>query len=64
MIIDVHSHLGDILYPNGGDLIYKKGAVKQKMYDPQDNNEKMFMRSFGLGKLFYENARELLDMST
>jgi len=25
MIIDVHSHLGDILYPNGGDLIYKKG---------------------------------------
>jgi len=53
MIIDVHSHLGDILYPNGGDLIYKKGAVKQKMYDPQDNNEKMLMRSFGLGKIFY-----------
>ena len=53
MIIDVHGHLGDILYPNGGDLIYKTGAVKPKMYDPQDNNEQLLMRSFGLGKLVY-----------
>lgn len=53
MIIDVHSHLGDVLYPNGGDLLYKKGVVKPQMYDPLDDNEKMLMRSFGLGKLFY-----------
>jgi len=25
MIIDVHSHLGDILYPGGGQLIFRKG---------------------------------------
>ncbi len=53
MIIDIHSHLGDILYPNGGDLIFKTGAVKQRMYDPQNDNEKMLMRNFGLGKIFY-----------
>jgi len=53
MILDVHSHLGDILYPNGGNLIYKKGAVMKKMYDPQRNNEKLLMRNFGLGKLLY-----------
>lgn len=25
MIIDIHSHLGNILYPNGGDTIFKTG---------------------------------------
>ena len=28
MIIDIHSHLGDILYPNGGQLIFKQGVRK------------------------------------
>jgi len=27
-IIDMHSHLGDICYPNGGALIEKKGIKK------------------------------------
>ena len=53
MIIDVHSHLGDILYPNGRDLIYKKNVVMQKIYDPQGNNEKLLMRSLGTGKYIY-----------
>ncbi|MBI5605563.1 MAG: amidohydrolase family protein [Deltaproteobacteria bacterium] len=33
MIIDVHSHLGDILYPEGGQLIFKKGIKKQRGFD-------------------------------
>ena len=53
MIIDVHSHLGDILYPNGRELIYKKSVVIQKIYDPQGNNEKLLMRSLGTGKYIY-----------
>ncbi|MGE5380276.1 MAG: amidohydrolase family protein [Methylocystaceae bacterium] len=53
MIIDSHGHLGDILYPGGGELIYRRGVVKEKMWDPQVTNEKQFNRSFGLGKLAY-----------
>ncbi|RPI91517.1 MAG: hypothetical protein EHM32_10530, partial [Spirochaetales bacterium] len=53
MIIDAHSHLGDILYPNGRELIYKKNVVMEKLYDPQGNNEKLLMRSLGLGKYLY-----------
>ncbi|MDW7739067.1 MAG: amidohydrolase family protein [Bacillota bacterium] len=33
MIIDVHTHLGDILYPGGGKLIYEKGAKKKVTLD-------------------------------
>jgi predicted TIM-barrel fold metal-dependent hydrolase len=32
-IIDMHSHLGDICYPNGGALIEKKGIKKKRMLD-------------------------------
>ncbi|KAF0194525.1 MAG: hypothetical protein FD169_1729 [Bacillota bacterium] len=39
-IIDVHSHLGDILYPNGGELIYKKNVVMPKIFDFQAFNER------------------------
>ncbi len=53
MIIDAHSHLGDILYPGGRELIYRKNAVMEKVYDPQGNNEKLLMRSLGLGKYLY-----------
>ena len=42
MIIDIHSHLGDILYPGGGGLIFKEGLVFPKKVVP---DEKM---------LFYE----------
>jgi predicted TIM-barrel fold metal-dependent hydrolase len=33
MIIDVHTHLGDILSPNGGQLIFRKGVLKQHVVD-------------------------------
>jgi sugar phosphate isomerase/epimerase len=33
MIIDIHTHLGDILAPNGGDLIFRKGVRKQRVLD-------------------------------
>jgi hypothetical protein len=39
MVIDVHSHLGDILNYNGGQLIYRKNVVMEKMWDPQTTNE-------------------------
>ena len=32
-IIDMHAHLGDICYPNGGALIAKKGIKKKWMFD-------------------------------
>lgn len=53
-IIDVHSHLGDILYPNGGELIYKKNVVMPKMFDLQTLNEKGLNRTYGLGTLPYK----------
>jgi predicted TIM-barrel fold metal-dependent hydrolase len=34
MIIDAHTHLGDILYSNGGKLIEKKGVKKKFVFDP------------------------------
>lgn len=54
MIIDAHGHLGDILYPNGGKLIYKRGVVMEKLWDLQGTNEAQLNRSFGIGKLIYE----------
>lgn len=54
MIIDVHGHLGDILYPYGRSLIYKRGVVMEKLWDPQGTNEAQLNRSFGMGKLIYE----------
>lgn len=32
-IIDMHAHLGDILYPGGGSLIFKKGLKKRAIID-------------------------------
>ena len=32
-IIDIHAHLGDILYPGGGELIEKKGVRKKVIFD-------------------------------
>lgn len=52
-IIDIHGHLGDILNPNGADLICKTGVVMQKIWDPQTQNEWQLNRSFGLGALIY-----------
>jgi hypothetical protein len=34
MIIDVHTHLGNVLYPGGGDLILRSGVRKKWVLDP------------------------------
>jgi predicted TIM-barrel fold metal-dependent hydrolase len=54
VIIDVHSHLGDILNLGGGGLIDRKNVTMEKMWDPQTLNEKQLNRSFGLGALAYK----------
>lgn len=33
-IIDVHTHLGDVLYPNGGDIIENGRVRKKLLFDP------------------------------
>lgn len=52
-IIDIHSHLGDILYPEGAELIYKQNVSMPKMFDLQTINEKGLNRTYGLGALPY-----------
>jgi uncharacterized protein len=46
MIIDIHTHLGDILYPNGGDLIDKMGVKKKIFYDIISHSEMMLHSGF------------------
>ncbi len=53
MIIDAHSHLGDILNHNGGSLIGRKGISKQLAFDPVSISESGLMRTYGLGSVPY-----------
>jgi len=46
MIIDVHTHLGDILHPNGGLLIDQKGVRKKIFYDVISHSELMLHSGF------------------
>ncbi|MEW6443031.1 MAG: amidohydrolase family protein [bacterium] len=39
MIIDAHSHLGDILYPGGGAIIWKRGVKKKILFDLVTSSE-------------------------
>jgi predicted TIM-barrel fold metal-dependent hydrolase len=57
-IIDSHTHLGNILYPNGRELIYKTNVTKAHIDDPMDLSEKLLMRHFGLGKLIYKLSQK------
>ena len=41
MIIDMHAHLGDILNPGGGELIWKTGIRKKILYDAISHSERM-----------------------
>ena len=43
-IIDVHAHLGDILYPGGGELIEKKGVRKKVIFDTVDFDRALFVQ--------------------
>jgi hypothetical protein len=46
MIIDIHTHLGDILYSNGGELIDKTGVRKKIFYDVISHSELMLHSGF------------------
>ena len=52
-IIDMHIHLGNILYPGGGELIEKKGVCKDIKFDIITISEKML--HFDLGDKSMEN---------
>ena len=47
MIIDIHCHLGDILYPGGGRLIWDTGVRKQRGPDLISFSERLLHRSMG-----------------
>jgi hypothetical protein len=53
-IIDVHSHVGDILYKNGGDIIEQPGVTKKRIFDPISIWQFFLNRNFKMGKIFYE----------
>lgn len=44
MIIDIHTHLGDILNPHGGRLIYRKNVSKKIFFDIISQSERMLHR--------------------
>jgi len=50
-IIDVHGHLGDILYPNGGELIFKTGVNFPKSFLLWFLTERVLYRETFLYKL-------------
>lgn len=57
MIIDVHSHLGDILDYDGGGLIDRTGVAKEKIFDIISVSEKGLMRTYGLGPITFRLTR-------
>jgi predicted TIM-barrel fold metal-dependent hydrolase len=52
-IIDAHAHIGDIMHPGGGTLIWKTGVHKRFIWDPISIWSAMGFRNFGLGNLHY-----------
>ena len=53
-MIDAHGHLGDILYPNGGELIGRLGVEKEDVFDPASLAERRLHRDpLRLGKIAY-----------
>lgn len=50
MIIDTHTHLGDILHDGGGSLIDRTGVKKRRVFDPVSISESMLHRDLGLNR--------------
>ncbi len=65
-IIDIHTHLGDILNPDGGDLIWKAGVTKQILFDIISYSE--FMRHAKVSKTwddwFYHSVYSLVTKAS
>ena len=53
MIVDAHSHLGDILNTGGGALIDRTGVSKKILFDPISITESGLHRTYGLGSVPY-----------
>lgn len=51
-IIDAHSHIGDILYPNGGKLIFQRGVKGRFWLDPARIRERALWRPLGIFERF------------
>ena len=52
-IIDIHTHLGDILNHEGGGLIEKSGVKKARIFDPISVSEVLLHRDFGGGDALF-----------
>lgn len=52
-IIDAHTHIGDILFTGGGELIWKKAVTKPMIFDFITLWGWVGYRNFGLGNLLY-----------
>lgn len=60
MIIDIHTHLGDILHPNGGKLIHRKGVRKKLIIDLVTMSEWGLHRSVaGAQDFLYKYASDI-----
>ena len=62
-IIDIHTHLGDILNPGGGDLIRQKGVKKRPGYDIISHSELQLYKSapfFPVERWIYAHSTSLV----
>lgn len=66
MIIDMHTHLGDILYPDGGKLIAQKGVRKKILYDVITQSELLSHRGVTdfLDKWLYDKMFSLVTRAS
>lgn len=65
-IIDIHTHLGDILHPGGGSLIRQTGIRKRIFYDIISHSELTLYRSaplFWLEKWIYHRCSYLVTLA-
>lgn len=66
MIIDIHTHLGDILYPSGGALIDKKRIRKKIIFDIISQSEFMLHNgiSDNIDRWLYKKMRALVALAS
>ncbi|MFZ5570444.1 MAG: amidohydrolase family protein [Thermodesulfobacteriota bacterium] len=66
MIIDIHTHLGDILHPGGGALIHRKAVQKRFLYDVVTQSEMLCHRgiSDSVDAWLYEKLRTRVTKSS
>ena len=55
-IIDIHSHLGDILYPCGGEVIHKEGLPDRNLFDTGFKFRNLFDAGFYAALIKYRHS--------